>query len=77
MPALRAEWAQLENPARIEALVRRHLSLQPVEPTQFDSLDDLPVRPPREDAIANMLEKVVEPGDGPTGSLPDLPERRP
>ena len=44
--ALRAEWAQLENPARIQALARRHLTLQPVEPAQFDALDRLPERPP-------------------------------
>jgi len=67
--ALRAEWAQLENPARIEALVRRHLDLEPVEPNQFDSLDSLPVRPPREDAIATMLETVLDAEDRPTGSV--------
>src|SRR5215213_670782 len=45
--ALRAEWAQLENPARIQALVRRHLPLGPVDTAQFDSLDRLPERPPQ------------------------------
>ncbi|HWP25600.1 MAG TPA: hypothetical protein VNL39_04580 [Xanthobacteraceae bacterium] len=43
--ALRAEWARLENPSRLEALARRHLSLRPAELWQFDSLDDLPERP--------------------------------
>ena len=43
--ALRAEWAKLDNPARIQALARRHLQLKPVEPQQIDPLDNLPERP--------------------------------
>jgi cell division protein FtsL len=43
--ALRAEWARLENPSRLEALARRHLSLRPAELWQLDSLDNLPERP--------------------------------
>ncbi|MBM3528888.1 MAG: hypothetical protein FJX62_12420 [Alphaproteobacteria bacterium] len=60
--ALRAEWSALENPARVQGLVRRHMPLGPAQPTQFDSLDRLParpptvVKPPREDAIATMIE---------------------
>ncbi len=34
--ALRAEWSKLDNPARIQALARRHLPLKPVEGHQFD-----------------------------------------
>src|SRR5262249_23167505 len=44
--ALRAEWATLDNPARIQGLVRRHLTLRPAEATQYDALDHLPDRPP-------------------------------
>jgi cell division protein FtsL len=44
--ALRAEWAKLDNPARIQDLARRHLSLKPTEVQQFDRLDNLPERPP-------------------------------
>jgi hypothetical protein len=68
--ALRAEWAQLENPARLQGLVRRHLSLGPSQPHQFDALDRLPERPPRvvqpvvEDTIATMIEN-------PDGKSPD------
>ena len=60
--ALRAEWSTLDNPARIQGLVRRHLPLRPADATQFDSLDQLPerapvvVQPPAEDAIATMIE---------------------
>jgi hypothetical protein len=78
--ALRAEWAALENPARIQGLVRRHLPLRPVEATQFDSLDRLPERPPlamqpvREDAIATLIE---DPNfDPPTGSVVSSVEGR-
>ena len=45
--ALRAEWATLENPARIQGLARRHLHLRPAEATQYDALDQLPERPPQ------------------------------
>ncbi len=71
--ALRAEWAQLENPARIQGLVLRHLQLGPIRPPQFDSLDQLPERPPQivqpppDDAIAAMIENPDS--DGPTGSI--------
>jgi cell division protein FtsL len=44
--ALRAEWAKLENPARLQGLAVRHLSLKPIDPAQFDPLDKLPERPP-------------------------------
>lgn len=44
--ALRAEWAKLDNPTRIQDLARRHLQLRPVEVHQFDRLDNLPERPP-------------------------------
>jgi cell division protein FtsL len=43
--ALRAEWAKLDNPARIQGLARRHLQLKPVEAQQMDPLDNLPERP--------------------------------
>jgi cell division protein FtsL len=44
--ALRAEWAKLENPARLQGLAVRHLPLKPIDPAQFDPLDKLPERPP-------------------------------
>ena len=42
---LRAEWAKLDNPARIQGLARRHLRLIPLEAGQIDPLDKLPERP--------------------------------
>ena len=44
--ALRAEWAKLDAPGRIQGLASRHLALRPIQPTQFDSLHQLPDRPP-------------------------------
>jgi hypothetical protein len=73
--ALRAEWGQLDNPARIEALAKRYLRLRPITPTQFDTLDRLPDRPPQyvtassKDPIGGMIENLEEP-DTVTGSVP-------
>jgi hypothetical protein len=73
--ALRAEWGQLDNPARIEALVKRFLQLKPVVPTQFDALDQLPERPAHDvpadssDPIGGMIKNLPEPGTV-TGSIP-------
>jgi cell division protein FtsL len=72
--ALRAQWARLDNPARIQALAQRHLALKPIDPTQIDSLDRLPARPPSPGAPAPAHEPVavildgIE-GDMPTGSI--------
>src|SRR5262249_59048935 len=43
--ALRAEWAKLDNPARMQDLARRHLQLLPADTRQIDPLDNLPERP--------------------------------
>jgi hypothetical protein len=51
--ALRAEWGELDNPARIEILAKRFLQLKPIAPTQFDGLDRLPERPPDDARAAN------------------------
>ena len=84
--ALRAEWAQLENPARLQGLVRRHLGLGPSQPHQFDSLDRLPERPPRvvqpvaEDTIATMIENPDgKPADDnpQQAQAPDPPDESP
>jgi cell division protein FtsL len=88
--ALRAEWATLDNPARIQGLARRHLKLGPADATQFDKLDRLPERPPQivqpppSDAIADKIESTdpVSPenrmldSNPTTGSVPDRTEAR-
>ena len=69
--ALRAQWAQLDNPDRIQGLSQRHLQLKPIQPTQFDQIDRLPERPANApvnaDPIGALIENV-EP-DFPTGSI--------
>jgi hypothetical protein len=76
--ALRAEWGELDNPARIETLAKRFLQLKPIAPTQFDSLDRLPERPPddtraaNDDPIGGMIGNL-DPPEGVTGTIP-LPE---
>jgi hypothetical protein len=74
--ALRAEWGELDNPVRIEALAKRFLPLKPIAPTQFESLDRLPERPPQlvkpgsTDPIGSMIEILEEPATT-TGSVSD------
>jgi hypothetical protein len=67
--ALRAEWSKLDNPSRIEGLVKRHLTLKPIDATQLDKLEQLPLRPPPPpadpaDPIGAMLDDDI-----PTGSV--------
>jgi hypothetical protein len=70
--ALKAEWALLENPVRIEGLADRHLQLRMLDPAQIDRLDHLPERPaPQGDAIAAMIEAFeAEGGDGASPAPP-------
>jgi cell division protein FtsL len=76
--ALRAEWSKLDTPSRIQALANRHLSLKPIDPRQFDTLRDLPERPPdlvppnSADPIGSLLENP-DVLDVPTGSIPAAP----
>lgn len=64
---LRARWGELDDPARIQALAKRFLKLQPVAPTQFDALDHLPDQPPdymrpgSKDPIGGMIEHLEVP----------------
>jgi cell division protein FtsL len=69
---LRAQWSKLDNPARIQELARRHLTLRMIDSHQFDPLDHLPERPPdlvppdSPDPIGNLLDSR----DVPTASIP-------
>ncbi|HVZ50584.1 MAG TPA: hypothetical protein VG986_01360 [Pseudolabrys sp.] len=62
---LRAEWGRLDTPGRIQGLAERHLKLQPIVPTQFDSLDNLPERP---------LQVVPPRSSDPIGAMIASPE---
>jgi hypothetical protein len=77
--ALRAQWAQLDNPTRIQGLVERHLQLKRVDATQFDRLDRLPERPASpvpdtQDPIGAMISLGAS--ELPTGSIRPLPAPR-
>ena len=50
---LRAEWARLDSPLRLQGLAERHLSLKPLNANQYNDLKNLPERPP----------SLVKPGD--------------
>lgn len=77
--ALRAEWGQLDNPARIEALAKHFLKLAPIAPTQFDTFDSLPDRVSHDftadgkDPIGGIIETLKDSNKDSnpvTGSIP-------
>jgi len=39
---LRAEWARLDSPLRLQGLVERHLPLKPLNANQYNDLKNLP-----------------------------------
>lgn len=77
---LRAEWAQLDRPERIQSLAERHLTLRSAAMTQFDPLDNLPERPVplvppgTLDPIGAIIESFAD-AEALSGTLPD-PARR-
>jgi len=75
---LRAEWAKLDAPLRLQGLADRHLTLKPLSATQYDSLKNLPERPPTFarpgapdpiGAMINTIEATADP-QSVTGSIP-------
>ena len=72
--SLRAEWAKLDAPMRLQGLTERHLTLKPITAQQFDQMKNLPERPPSfakpgdPDPIGAMID-TIDP-DIVTGSLP-------
>jgi hypothetical protein len=81
---LRAEWTKLDAPIRLQGLAERHLPLKPIAATQYDSLKNLPERPPNfarpgdPDPIGAMIEaidSVAAEAPASTGSVPE-PEHR-
>ena len=78
---LHAEWARLDAPLRLQGLAERHLQLKPLNATQYDSLKNLPERPPSPvkpdnlDPIGTMINTIEASSDAATvtGSLPAKP----
>jgi hypothetical protein len=67
---LKADWAYLNQPAHIGPIIARHaeaLGLVPLNPEQFGSIEDLPMRPVAEkdtaalDSLFASLEMGVDP----------------
>src|SRR3954447_20553363 len=73
--ALRAEWARLDAPLRLQGLAERHLGLKPITASQHDQLKNLPERSPSffrkgdPDPIGAMLHAIE--ADTVTGSVPE------
>src|SRR6195952_4361877 len=78
--ALQSEWARLDAPLRLQGLAERHLPLKPLTATQYDSLKNLPERPPSfvkpgdPDPIGAMIETIDTAII--TGSLPAAEDAR-
>ena len=68
---LEAEWSYLNRPDRLEALVRRHLNLVPMEERRLGALEALPMRMPdfeSGDTIIRITEEELI-----AANLPPLP----
>ena len=76
---LRAEWAHLTRPERIQALADKFLDLQPLALNQIVKADALPDKAPRVDAIGRKLEALGlgEPTNTPARWQCHRPRRRP
>jgi hypothetical protein len=81
---LRAEWTRLDAPLRLQGLAERHLPLKPLSATQYDSLKNLPERPPslvkpgEPDPIGAMINTIDAAASAATvtGSVPPTGDRR-
>jgi hypothetical protein len=81
---LHAEWAKLDAPLRLQGLAERHLPLKPINANQYDSLKNLPERPPNlvrpgdPDPIGAMIQTIDAATDASlvTGSVPAPEDRR-
>ena len=68
---LRAEWARLDTPDRIQGLAERHLKLKAIVTTQFDTFDALPERPVPPPPAADPIATILAPSSpDTTGSIP-------
>ena len=81
---LRSEWSKLDAPQRLQGLTERHLALKPLNANQYDSLKNLPERPPSivkpddPDPIGAMLNTIEAASDAAnvTGSVPARGDRQ-
>lgn len=69
---LKAEWAYLNDPTRLEKLSAEHLLLQPTGAAQIAALSDLPAKDPNQPAPYTPI-----PGRKPGSAKPEVIERAP
>lgn len=55
---VKAEWALLNRPERLQKMVEQHLDLQPMNVQQLASFSEIPNRPQRGDEIGRKLEAL-------------------
>ncbi len=55
---LKAEWAHVTRPERVQALSEKYLELAPMALTQVVQMKDLPEKAPKVDAIGRKLEAL-------------------
>jgi cell division protein FtsL len=73
---LRAEYAHLIRPERLQRLADQQLDMQPLALNRIVAADDLPERPPKDDSIGRKLESLgllgqsATPSAGVTGATP-------
>ncbi len=60
---LRAEWANLSRPDRVQELAEKYLDLKPLALNQIGRLRDIPEIAPKVDVIANTIDTLA------TGSI--------
>ena len=60
---LEAEWSYLNRPANLEAMVRRHLDLVPLDTTRLGRIEQLPIRLPVLDGNGTMTAGLDDAGD--------------
>lgn len=69
---LEAEWSYLNRPDRLEAMVRRHLDMVPLDERRVESLERLPMRLPEWDVETMPSEEALI-----AAGLPPVPVPRP
>ena len=75
---LRAEYAHLARPDRVQALADKELGMQPLALNQIVAPDALPEKAPKVDAIGQKLESLgllgetATPSAGVTGATPPV-----
>jgi hypothetical protein len=79
LATVRAEWAQVANPVRIEALAEQYLGGQVMQLSQIATLASLPDKAPRGDAIGSKLQDLglAEPTNTPASASAATPATTP